>query len=69
MYEVPLFSEAECSTLVKAVEVAMASPGFVPTRRRFDSETEVPLGDLSSEVCNPGTIPVLGRNISHTCHI
>lgn len=51
MYEVPLFTASECVTVVGAAEAALALPDYVPTRTRFSGEAEVPLVDLSEEVC------------------
>ena len=50
MYEIPLLNGDECRAIVEAAAAAVASPGFVPTRFRFDPSTEVSLEDLSPEV-------------------
>eukprot|EP00904_Undaria_pinnatifida_P007029 jgi/Undpi1/3456/HiC_scaffold_16.g06828.m1 len=50
MYEVQFFTPEECHTVAEAAAAAIAVPGFVPVRSRFDRETEVPFEDLAPEV-------------------
>lgn len=62
MYEISLFHETGCHTVVEAAAEAVASPGFVPTRIRFDSSTEVPLEDISPEVSTRAQINLPRRS-------